>query len=333
VQRIVIFVSSVEGVPAILIRGALAALNSMDNMQLVAICLTGALNYPAVRRRYYFKRAFRAAESLFFIDAQVSQPLPVDLVRLGQRHGFDVIVPRGGDLSSTEFIARLRSEIKPTIALSFYCLKKFSNDLLGVFSHAINYHNGLLPKYKGRRSTSWSIYCGERETGFTFHRMTNRLDGGPVLYQESLLVTLGCSASTLELEKANLAVASLPDVLNLAVEGYPGRDQIGEGSYHSWEDGKAITRIARPGDFSGEELMRRVWAFDRLEMRLNERWYSVSGVVPAPEKTLDQDPFCFHTADGTVMRATLNLYSRMMRATRNLYSRIKTAIQWSGFRE
>ncbi|MGI9259999.1 MAG: formyltransferase family protein [Gammaproteobacteria bacterium] len=320
-QRIVVFVSNVGNVPSILVRGAITAVESMDNAQLAAICLTDPLNYPAIRRRYYLRRANRALRSLVSSDARMRPRLaePVDLVRLGRRYGFDLISPDKDDINSPAFIRKLRTEIKPTMALSFFCVKRFRDELLNTFQHAINYHNGLLPRYKGLGSTSWSIYRGEAETGFTFHLMTNQLDCGAVLYEESFPITLGRRVPDLEIDKARLAAERLPEVLNLAVSGFPGHDQTAEGNYYSRADRDAIKRIANPGDLSAKELIRRAWAFDGLEMRLNERWYSVSGVVPAPDRALGRNRLCFRTADGAVMRAT-----------RTFYRRIEDALRFSG---
>lgn len=315
-QRIVIFVSNVGNVPSILVRGALAAVESMDDAQLAAICLTDPLNYTAVRRRYCLRRANRAFRSLISSDARARArlPRPVDLARLRQRYGFDLIFPDEGDINSPAFIAKLRGEIKPTIALSFYCVKRFRDELLNTFQHAINYHNGLLPKYKGLGSTSWSIYCAEAETGFTFHRMTSQLDCGAVLYEESVPITLGRRVPDLEIDKARLAANRLTDVLKLAVSGFSGHNQTTEGHYYSRADRDGIRRIVDPGELSAQELLRRAWAFDGLEMRLNEKWYSVSGVVPASEKALSRNPLCFRTADGAVMRATRSFYCRIVDA-------------------
>jgi len=57
---------------------------------------------------------------------------------------------------------------------------------MSVFDVLVNYHNGLLPDYGGLYATRWSVYFNEDSTGFTFHRISDVLDGGPILHQDSL---------------------------------------------------------------------------------------------------------------------------------------------------
>ena len=48
----------------------------------------------------------------------------------------------------------------------------------------LNFHNALLPKFPGRNAPSWAIYEEERETGITWHYVTEQVDGGDIIVQK-----------------------------------------------------------------------------------------------------------------------------------------------------
>jgi methionyl-tRNA formyltransferase len=50
----------------------------------------------------------------------------------------------------------------------------------------LNGHDSLLPKYRGPNATGWALRNGEREIGWTIHRMTPELDRGNVMAQISI---------------------------------------------------------------------------------------------------------------------------------------------------
>jgi methionyl-tRNA formyltransferase len=47
----------------------------------------------------------------------------------------------------------------------------------------VNLHCGKLPEYRGAPPCFWELYNGERQVGVTVHRVTERLDEGPILSQ------------------------------------------------------------------------------------------------------------------------------------------------------
>lgn len=49
----------------------------------------------------------------------------------------------------------------------------------------LNYHVGLLPKWRGNSANGWAIINGEDEVGYTLHRVTSMLDAGDIYYQFS----------------------------------------------------------------------------------------------------------------------------------------------------
>ncbi|MEO6523475.1 MAG: formyltransferase family protein [Mucilaginibacter sp.] len=58
-------------------------------------------------------------------------------------------------------------------------------------NRCINFHGGLLPKYKGADPVFWQIKNGEKNGGFSIHIMTSELDAGPVLLTEEMPIYPG----------------------------------------------------------------------------------------------------------------------------------------------
>ena len=100
---------------------------------------------------------------------------------------------------------------------------------MGLFSQAVNYHNGLLPQYKGLRATQWSMYHQEVETGFTFHYMTENFDEGSILFQGAVPILPESNAYDLNFLKAYRAADQLPHVFRMVLEKNPGQLQVGKG--------------------------------------------------------------------------------------------------------
>ncbi len=78
---------------------------------------------------------------------------------------------------------------------------------------AINYHNTLLPQYVGTKNNAcWLIWFNEKESGITWHVMSNLVDGGDILKQKKFLLNKDETAFSLELkcqEQAKLALKEL----------------------------------------------------------------------------------------------------------------------------
>lgn len=47
----------------------------------------------------------------------------------------------------------------------------------------VNYHVGILPKWRGNSANGWAVINGEKYVGYTIHIVNGMLDDGPILYQ------------------------------------------------------------------------------------------------------------------------------------------------------
>lgn len=203
---------------------------------------------------------------------------PLDLARVARRHSIPLVVPPGRDLSHPRLAERLCDELGITAALSLGCLQLFRRPLLDRLATAVNFHDGLLPDYRGLSATSWSVYRGEAASGFTFHHVSERVDGGDVLLQEALPVDPESTVHALLVAKTRRAAARLGEVLAAIAEGRPGRPQEGAGSYFGSREREATVRVGDPGALDWDDLGRRLHAFDRVFLDLAGRTWEVTAV-------------------------------------------------------
>lgn len=61
----------------------------------------------------------------------------------------------------------------------------------------IGYHPSLLPLHRGRDSIEWAIRMGDKVTGGTVYRLSNKTDGGAIIKQEHVFIGRGCTAPEL----------------------------------------------------------------------------------------------------------------------------------------
>lgn len=139
-------------------------------------------------------------------------------------------VPAGMDLllpGSTRRLAVLLAGYEPDVLLVFGFNWRLPSDVLAVPRlGALNVHPSALPKYRGPSPVLWAIRNGDPFMGITVHRMTERIDGGPVLAQvdDLPLPDRVTSQDVWELTKA-----ALPGLINQALDrvihGDPGVQQ------------------------------------------------------------------------------------------------------------
>jgi methionyl-tRNA formyltransferase len=219
----------------------------------------------------------------------------IDSDRLERRHGIPTLVPPGRDINGPEFVETLR-RLRPDLALSYNCLGIFRRNLLDTVGQAVNYHAGLLPHYRGVMATAFSVLAGERESGFTFHRMTEKIDEGPILIEGSVAVGDDTGA---ELGRRKLAMASeaLPRLFEKIAAKEPGRSPIGTGRYYSVHDWSALIHVDHPEDLTAAQLSRRIRAFGAVQLRIDGAVYPVTRLRAAS----GGHGLAFRTVDGRLL--------------------------------
>ena len=91
----------------------------------------------------------------------------------------DLLLP-----ASPAALAGLLGVYQPDVLLVFGFNWRLPPDALAVPKvGAVNVHPSALPKYRGPSPVLWAIRNGDPYLGLTVHRMTGRIDAGPVLAQ------------------------------------------------------------------------------------------------------------------------------------------------------
>jgi methionyl-tRNA formyltransferase len=134
----------------------------------------------------------------------------------------DLLLP-----ASPRTLPALLSAYRPDILLVFGFNWRLPPDVLAVPKLGVlNMHPSALPKYRGPSPILWAIRNGDRHLGLTVHRMTERIDSGPVLAQAKDLPLPDTVTSQ---DVWELIQAAVPDLLNealdRAVRGDPGAPQ------------------------------------------------------------------------------------------------------------
>lgn len=87
--------------------------------------------------------------------------------------------------SLTENDIKKIKELNPDLILSMGWRRLLPSSIINIPKHGtINFHDSLIPKYKGFAPINWSIINNETETGLTAHYIDETADTGDIIYQE-----------------------------------------------------------------------------------------------------------------------------------------------------
>ncbi len=98
--------------------------------------------------------------------------------------------PPGVDVIVTTHVKRLPAMLEPFNADLFWVvgfLRILPDEVINMPPlGTINTHGGILPRYRGPNPPGWCFRDDAGEIGWTIHRMTSVVDGGPILAQASV---------------------------------------------------------------------------------------------------------------------------------------------------
>jgi methionyl-tRNA formyltransferase len=83
----------------------------------------------------------------------------------------------------------------------------------------INVHASLLPKYRGAAPIQWAIAQGEKETGVTIMRISERMDAGDILLQKAIPIEADDTGESLHDRLSTLGAEALRETLHLLKQG------------------------------------------------------------------------------------------------------------------
>lgn len=112
---------------------------------------------------------------------------------------------------------------------------------------AVGYHPSLLPLHRGRDAIRWAIHMGDRVTGGTVYRLSNRVDGGAVLAQEHTFIRPGDTPRELwERDLGPRGVRMLTGVVAAFARGQPPEEFAQDEQLATWEPSFERQPLARP---------------------------------------------------------------------------------------
>jgi methionyl-tRNA formyltransferase len=224
------------------------------------------------------------------------RPLISSSRSVARRARTPVLVPGQRSVNDPAFVETVRS-LAPDATVALMVGQIFRAPLLDACRRPINYHDGLLPHYRGVAATGWSIYRGERESGFTFHRMVERVDRGPIVVQGAVEVAPHEDSAQVEFAKTQQARRALNGLFDRLAATDGEVEQSGSGSSFSRAELRAIREVEEPQALTEAELRRRVRSFGAVELRLRGATWETTALRRLGQRA-DGRPLAFTTADG-----------------------------------
>lgn len=159
-------------------------------------------------------------------------PLPPAVKEFALKEGLRVLQP--SSMKDEAFVSGLKAIAPPpefiVVAAFGRILTRRILDIPAL--GAINVHASLLPKYRGASPIAWAMINGEKETGITTMMMSEGLDEGDILLQETVKVQDDDTAGTLSERLSQAGALLLLKTLKGLREGaIAPKPQSGESSF------------------------------------------------------------------------------------------------------
>lgn len=132
---------------------------------------------------------------------------PTEIKTVAQDAGLKLYQPQHLNIPET---IKLLKDLNPDLFIVIAYGQILSQDILDVPKiFSINVHASLLPRYRGAAPINWAIINGEKETGISVIKMTNKMDAGDIILQERIDIAKDDTVITLEDKLSGLAAQLL----------------------------------------------------------------------------------------------------------------------------
>lgn len=117
------------------------------------------------------------------------------LIKVSRQNSLKVLLPK--KLSDKKIIQKIKMA-HPEIIFCIGSTRIIPPEIIKIPKlGCLNIHPGLLPEYRGRYSTAYAIFNGERTTGVTLHWIDEGIDSGPIIMQEKIKISSADTARDL----------------------------------------------------------------------------------------------------------------------------------------
>jgi hypothetical protein len=276
--RLLLFVDSDLASSVTLLAASLKTAAAREDIEVAAI--VDAAPQPPSRLRLPRALAGSGVRGICNLNTAAEPAVPIlfaTCASLARRRRIPVLAPRERGVNDPSFVEAVR-RLEPDATIALMVGQIFRSPLLAACNAPVNYHNGLLPQYQGVAATGWSIYEGAPRSGFSFHRMTEEVDRGPILLQGAVLVGPKAAAAPIERAKTRLACSKLDSLFDLLVSGAGSSLRPdGPGSSFSRAALQAIRAVEDPEKLTLDELELRLRAFETISLTLaGRRWHTTA---------------------------------------------------------
>jgi methionyl-tRNA formyltransferase len=141
------------------------------------------------------------------------------------------------------------------------------DEILNAYNgHIYNIHASLLPRWRGAAPIHRAIEAGDKETGITIMKIVNKLDAGPMIMKEKLLITKEDTTEILSKKLSELGSSMIISLLNNIEKGKVIKLEV-----QNEEDvtyAKKINKLEAIANFndSPEVLCQKIRAFNPFPM-------------------------------------------------------------------
>jgi methionyl-tRNA formyltransferase len=113
---------------------------------------------------------------------------------------------------SVEYLKRLNADLFVVVSFG-QILKKAVLEIPRLYS--VNLHGSLLPKYRGAAPTNWAIINGDKTTGVTIIRLSEKLDEGDIILKKEIDIDKDDTNITLSENMAEVGAAALVEAMDM----------------------------------------------------------------------------------------------------------------------
>ncbi len=144
--------------------------------------------------------------------SRVITPPPVKVY--AQQQGIPVLQPE-----NSEELARMLSELSVSYGVVAAYSMIIPSSVLSLFKAVLGVHPSLLPLYRGSSPIQYALLDGVKKTGVSIYLLDEKMDHGPVIASEEVVVTDTDTYSSLEEKLASLGGSLLASSFPLFVKG------------------------------------------------------------------------------------------------------------------
>lgn len=301
-KNLIVFGNSSSFITNILFEGTLKSLGDFNEIDKVVFidASTRVRRLGSLLKHLYYLISY-GIDSIY-IDKKDFKSKILEKCR---EYNIPFIVPLNYDIN-TSWLRKKIKEFQPAIAILIGCPQIMQKELIACFDRIINYHNSILPKYRGIYATHWARYFHEPTTGYSFHIVNENIDDGNIIFQSSFKDNNQISVLDMDIIKAQDAALNINIAIDALLKNKAGQPQFDVGSYFGKKELRNIITINDTTVLDYREIKRRIDIFSLVIIKnSHNRYLFINNVeridLPCnkPKFFESKDKICFKVIEET----------------------------------